>query len=520
MSVMELAKDAQPQQFDAEGPAAAAGALWQGYDSVSGKARGTAVLGELEPPQSGHSRVTYKVCTDLLTLSNTLEISQSLSVTYGKIASGSEKTDFVSNLNVTTYSVSIVVHARHVSGIESMKTVGLKEGISAPKDAASRKTFFLLYGDSFISSRTLGGEYIAVYTFYSRSKEEQDSLTAEMKAQGMWNGVSVDASLQAKIQSFTSSTQTRSSFSQMVTGIMNPSLPAADGIIGYALDFPNKKLDAPSILGFLTTGYQHVFGDFGKIPDNCLYFIGTGVIDGLTKSLVDVRQLQDQIGWLSAIYRFYGYGGDPSLPAASAAAKRDLVAIDGQMQIWENDPEPSGGFPELKLETPGLGTPALNFTFHRSDAYGGGGGGPFNDVDTSTYLELQTRIVSVQLRTGSWVDCLITTYQDSTGKKWTPNDGGDGGSLSATLQFMAGEFVSGVYGRAGSLIDNFNIESTGGGSIGGGRYGGPAFEWSVPKDSVVLGFAGRADSSLHQVQVYYATFDRTKWSGDNSGTPK
>ena len=267
----------QPQQFDAEGPAADAGALWQGYDSVSGRARGTAVLGTSEP-HDAHSRVTYKGCTDLETLSNTHENNQSLSVTYGKIAGGSEKTDFVSNLNITTYSVSIVVHARHVSGIESMDTVGLKEGFpGAQRFAASRRQFFLLYGDSFISSRTLGGEeYIAVYTFYSRSRQEQDSLTAEMQAQGMWDGVSVDASLQAKIKNFASSTQTRSSFSQMVTGILGLlrfRRPMASS--GTPMIFQRRSSMRHHILGFQTTGYQHVFGDFPVIFKEKLCFISS-----------------------------------------------------------------------------------------------------------------------------------------------------------------------------------------------------------------------------------------------------
>ena len=83
-----------------------------------------------------------------------------------------------------------------------MTTVTPNSGISTPTDNASRQQFFIRYGDSFISSRTLGGEYIAVYTFYSRSKQEQDTLTAEMQANGLLEGVNVDASLQTKIQNF------------------------------------------------------------------------------------------------------------------------------------------------------------------------------------------------------------------------------------------------------------------------------------------------------------------------------
>jgi Jacalin-like lectin domain len=521
MSVMELEKHARARQPVTE--SLVVSALGQGYDSVLGRALSTAVSGTVANT-SAIGKLSFKRITDLETLATSLDVSQSLSVTYGSIASGSEKTDFVSNLNLTTYSVSIIVHARHVSGIHALTDYALKTGISAPTNHEQRVQFFHGYGDSFISSLTLGGEYIAIYSFYSRSEQEQNQLVADLQLAGLYDGVQVNADLQAKISNFNSSTQTRTAFSQIVTGIKDPSLPSSDKICEYAEKFSSLPLTAPSILKFETTGYERVhpviIGGFGDIPKSRAYFVGTGVIDGLTKSLVAVRQLQDQIGWLSSIYQFYGYGDDTTLSAASRDAKEDLVAIDGQMQAWETDPEPAGGFPPLKLKTAKLGTPSLNCTFQQTDAYGGDGGGPFNDVDITTYLQLQTRIVNVRVQTGSWVDAVITIYQDSSGRQWTVKNGGNGGRLSAELKFMANESIASVYGRAGSgaggVVDNFNIVSTGGGSIGGGDYRGPEFEWSVPKDSVVLGFAGRSGAYLDQVRICYATFNPAKWSGPSA----
>ncbi len=498
---------AQQKNFAAAGPG---GAMFQGYDSVTGQARATAVSGGSQS-QGGSSTVVCKVCTDLETLAKSVQISQSLSVSYGPIGSVSEKTDFVSNLNVTTYSVSIVVYAQHVSATDQMTTVTPNNGVSTPTDKTSRQQFFVRYGDSFISSRTLGGEYIAIYTFYSRSKQEQDTLTADMQAQGLLDGVNVNASLQTKIQNFSSSTQTRSVFSQMISGLQNPSFPSSDGIINYALQFPSLTLDAPTIISFQTTGYEHVFGNFGDIPKNRAYFVGTGVIDGLTKYLVAVRQLLAQIGWLNSIYQFYGYSGDTNLGVIAPKAQSDLGAINTQMQAWESDPEPAAGFTLPTLQTANSGTPSLNYTVHYSVSQGGSGGGPFNDVSPSTYLQLQTRITNVQLRTGDVTDCLMTTYADSTGRQSATSHGGDGGSPSATLPLMPGEFISHIDGRSGEYVDQLNLTSSGGAKIGGGGGGGGAFSWDVPSNSVVLGFAGRCGRYLDQVQVVYATFAAAKW---------
>ena len=53
------------------------------------------------------------------------------------------------------------------------------------------KKFFNGFGDSFLSSVTTGGEYYAVYTFYTQTKTEQASLVSELKAKGMqYNEVS------------------------------------------------------------------------------------------------------------------------------------------------------------------------------------------------------------------------------------------------------------------------------------------------------------------------------------------
>jgi hypothetical protein len=485
-------------------------AVFEGYDSVTGAGRSTAVRGEIQTV-GGSSGVSYRVCEDISSLAQTLNISQSLSVSYASIGSLDEKMDFVRKLNVTTNSISIVVYARHVLGTDVVTNVAVSDGIKSPgNDNDAIREFFTSYGDSYLASRTRGGEYYAVYTFYSQTREEQQSLVIDMKAHGLYDGVTVDASLQTKLSTFTSTTRTRSALNQSISGIQNPKLPDGSGIVSYALSFPSMILDAPAIISFESNGYEHVpkFGAFGTLPANRNYFVGTGLVDGLTASLVRVQQLRNQIGWLQGIYRFYGYTGDTKLTPAAGTADADLAAINTQIQAWEKDPVQSFTAPSLpSLE---LGTPSLNYSIGYSPAYGGSGGAPFFDINPTTYIQQQTAITNIQLRSGNFIDALIVTYQGNSGPQQFKH-GGDGGNLSTPLTLLPGQRVTRINGRAGGVVDNITVTISDGRTVGGGGGGGGGYDWSVPTGSIALGFSGRSGEFLDQIQVIYATLGTATW---------
>ena len=207
--------------------------IFQGYESVNGLSLSTATTGNVVT-EGAASTVDYSVSIDSESLSQSLEIDQSLSVGFGPFGGGDEKMKCFQSLNVTTYSVTILVFARHSIGTSNVVDIALKSGVSAPTTNQEMISFFRGYGDAYTSSITQGGEYYAAYTFYSQTKEEQTSLVVDMKAKGIFDVVTVDASLQTKLNSYVSSTRTRVSFNQSVTGIRNPTLPDADHIIDYA----------------------------------------------------------------------------------------------------------------------------------------------------------------------------------------------------------------------------------------------------------------------------------------------
>jgi hypothetical protein len=486
-------------------------AVFQGYDSVTGRGLATVLTGETQTT-GGTSQVSYRVCTDMATLSEALEVNQSLSVSLGPFGSIDQKLQFIHNLKVTTNSVSIVVYAKHTMGSDTMTDAALKPGIKPPSSLSELRQFFRSYGDSFLGSRVRGGEYYAVYTFYSQTREEQTQLTLDMKAQGIFEGGSVDASLQTKISTFKSSTSTRSAFDQNISGILNPKLPTSDKIIQFAIDFPSIPLDAPAIIGFETSGYEHVpgFGSFQPIARNRDFFVGDSVVGGLTSKLVEVQQLENQITWIKNVYDFYGGYADAKLANVLVQAKADHGTINQLIRSYEEDPTQSFTMPKLPsldYGSPAMAVPQISLT----PSWGGDGGDPFNDVDLRTSIPQHTRVAAVGLRTGGLVDRLSTTYEN-VGGSWETRHGGGGGEDRGTLQLLPGQFITGVTGRSGGRVDHLKITISDGRTLEGGGGGGGPFSWSVPSGSFVLGFAGRSGANLDRIQVIFGAFRPSIWS--------
>jgi hypothetical protein len=483
--------------------------VFQGYDSVTGGGMATALTGETRTT-GGESSLHYRVCEDVDELAEALEINQSLSISFGPFGSIDEKMKLVQKLNVTTHSTSIVVYAKHTVGSETMTDVALKPGRTPPVGNAALKAHFRGYGDAFVSSITRGGEYYAVYTFYAQTRDEQTELEVEMKAQGLFEGVTLDAALQVKLNKFTSSSKMRVSVEQRISGILNPALPSADKIIDFAAKFSSLPLDSPTVIRFDTSGYERVpdFGDFQPIADNRDFFVGDEVVAGLTASLVKLEALQNQIAWLQRVYAYYGGHTDAKVNDVAAKAKSDLAALNKLLHGYHNDP--TAAFTAPGLASLAFGSPSLAYAINESPAQGGGGGAPFNDVDVLAFASRQTRVSALQLRTSSYVEKLHVVYQGAAGT-FEADHGGDAGTLTSVLTLLPGQFVTKIAGHSGTRVDNLQITVSDGRSVGGGGGAGGPFEWTVPKGSFVLGFAGRSGGNLDQIRVVYAGFQPATW---------
>lgn len=490
--------------------------VFQGYNSVLGQGLSTAVQGT-SVTTGARSEVYCSVSTTVEELAQSLSINQSLSVAFGSIGGADEKVEFMASLKVTTYSVSVTVYSRHSTGGTSFTDVAFKPGIKLPTDNVSANLFVRAYGDSFISSVQTGGEYMAVYTFYSQTREEQSSLVASLKANGIFDGVTVGGSLQTATNNFLKTVRVNYSFRQKVSGVRNPVLPMPSNFVDYAVKFPSISLDAPVVTAIAGTGYESVpdaGNAFDKVASNRTYFTGGGIDGGLTASLKTIIQSLNQMNWIAEIYAFYGGYSDPTLTTNTTTANTDITAIKTQMTDFAT--KATDYFPPLNLLSLENGTPVLKYSVSTSDYRGGGDGSPFDDVDISTYIQREyiqrkTRVFAIGMRSGKRVDQLRTSYIDDLGQATTKCHGTAGGSDRGTLQISEGVFITRIWGRSGSGFDQVNFRISDGRSIGGGGSGGSAFDWPTPSGKFVMGFSGRSGSEVDGLRAYYGQFQDANW---------
>jgi hypothetical protein len=508
---------------NARGPAA----IFQGYNSLFGDARSTALHGTSRTIGGG-SKVTCSVCTSAAEVASALEIDASLSVAYGPVASVDVKTKYMSSLNITTYSLSMIVRAKHTEGIETSIDVKLDPSVAVPSTDADIDAFVSGYGDSWVSEIVRGGEYFGTYTFFSETKEEQTALEASLHASGIYSGVTVNAGVEAKMSNFLKTANVRYTFNQEITGIANPSLPKPEQFIDYALSFPSLQLDSPTIIGFASSGYETVPGldrVFRKVAENRRYFtVGDSAHPvGLATNLAAIALIKNQASDIQTIYNFYSYTGDATLASRLATARSDFDAIVKQMRTFESAATTT--FPTLPLTSLKNGTPALNYDIGSSPDWGPSDiGKPFNDVDVRTYLKKMTRIAEVKLRGSSgFVEQIITTYEDANGVYPPIIHGNDTGTYTRPLHVLPGQSVQSVTARTHpakfkSLLEGLYISLSDGRSIiTGGTSGTLQPTWNRPSGSIVMGFHGRVGTAggtqnfIYQFGVDYAMLKPAKW---------
>lgn len=498
----------------------------QGYDSVNGDARQTALKGETA--STGANVIMYhRICTDLESLSQALQINQSLSVGMASVGSADEKMEFIHNLTVTTYSVSIVVYVSKIISTETVTNAWIKDDVAPPTDDAALNEFFQIYGDSYVSALTRGGEYYAVYTFHSQTQDEQTNVKATINAHGVVGGTSISTDLQIQLDDIRKSTQVYVEVQQGVRGVANLELPKDEEIVEFARTFPTRDLAAPVITSFQSAGYETIKGigtHFSKVKNNRLKFVGTKVKPGLSAKLAYVLMLKNQIDLLHQIYDFYGGHSDTTLDRVANEVDADLDAINNTMNDYSNDPTAELKHPALKSLSHKK-IPMLNYSTFYTPYYGSpdqGVGFPFDDVDNiGSYLQLRTHITSIQFWATDQVFKFVTRYAD-TSKESEKVHGGDFGTPSNVLSLQTGQYVQQITGTSAvNSTGNVSITSLGimatnsdgsnPSTVQGGIPAGGTFASSRPADTFVLGFRGRNRNELHSLGLVCAKFLDATW---------
>jgi hypothetical protein len=483
--------------------------LFTGYDSIaSGMLSASAVTGK-HGTEGGRNVVNIRVCESVSELADALEIDGSVSVGYLKAVNVTAKMKFMKSLNVTEKSVTIVVYAAVETGTWTVKDVTLK--IKPPANDAEAARFVKAYGDSFIKEATQGGEYYAVYTFRTTTQEEQRSLTASLKAEGIYSGVTAKAEVQTKITSFASKSSVDWTLKQEMTGITGISLPSEDKLVQFALDFSSKTMNRPVTTGFAVQYYENIpdFGDgFAKVTANRRYFLGE---KGMLANLARLKGIENQIKRLKAIYACYKFA-DPDLEAFKERVEADIAAIEDQVTAWRDNP--TGNFTKPPLPSLKEGEPVLDFVAHPVASFGQEGGGTFDFMSVGNAFRNQVRIASIRLSDGTWdgfhvIRRIEIEYASEKGR-WTAVHG-DNGNAREKFFLEDGQFISHMRIRFGRLIDALEIHTEDGRSTGAGGGGGTLSLWTPQPGVTILGFAGRAGAALDQIKIINGSLKKAKF---------
>lgn len=487
--------------------------LFSGYDSIDkGMLNESAVTGDLERG-GGRSVVKIRVCESLSELANALEIDSSLSVSYLKVANVTAKMKFMQKLNATARSISIVVYSSHESVTWTAKGVKLAQGVNAPANDDEAADFVDIYGDSYVSSATQGGEYYAVYTFHTETMTEQKELTASLKAKGIYTGVTAEAEVQTKLSSFLKTTSTSWTFDQEITGHANPKLPNQDELVKFAIDFPSKDLTSPVTTGFKVSGYEGVPGigrrKFGKIVENRDYFLGE---DGVLFSFARLRGIGNQIAWLKRIYATYNYTGDNELLDFERQVKEDVGKITKQITAYRRNP--AADFEKPALPSLDKGEPVLDFAAGQPASFGSENGGTFDFMSVGDAFRNQVRIASIRLADGNWdryhvIKRIEIEYNSEKGR-WAKSHG-DGGNSREKFALEDGQFPTLLKIRAAGVVDAIEVHLADGRSTSAGGTGGNLSEWRPGPGAVVLGFAGRAGAALDQIKIIHGALKKARY---------
>lgn len=489
--------------------------LFQGVDTVRGELRNTIVDGTFSTSQSAASQ-ELTVSVDYESFSKSTQIDQSASVGVG-LFSGTEKVQFTKTVERSSWAVNMVIRSTHIIGTTDSRNAHIDASGFNMRDPDARLEFFSRYGDSYYSSVTFGAEYLAIFTFNLSSESEQSSTMTSLGLSGLLSAVTFNADLQTKISSFFAKTSAQVTLRQTALGLGDTELPAFEDMIEFARKVPSLQVVSPAIIRSSVSGYETLLParTFDAIAANRSYFVGSNFAKGVYKDRTAISNMIGQLDTIHAVHDVYGHV-EQALKAAKQAAEEDLAKLDEQVEAYKSEPERVFSKPDL----PSLakGSPNLAYESGSSPAWGGTGGGAFDDIadvgNVGDFINLRRHIHSLRMYSGSYVRCLVVKYKGGSGGSEVEKIHGEQGDVRGHELFLEnGDWIGKLSGCSGAYVDQLGITLTPSGkSISAGvmRDLGK-IDWSPEVGQIVIGFRGYSGGHLDQIQAVWVRFLPTVW---------
>jgi hypothetical protein len=477
-------------------------------------------------------------------------------------------------LSICDTSVSVVVYSSVVTNSLVYDGCSLASGISEPQTTAECLAFYQQYGDSFVSAVTEGGEYMAIFVFYSQTQQDQKAVQASLSASGVVNvdssNVTLGATVGGGISETINNSNVRCGIYQSLLG-SNSQVPTDDGstpqafgeaIVNFAQDL-SSQVNQPVVFDYATQGYETLFSTFSQsfaaITLNRSMYTGS-----VGPNLAFLQALSTQYEWVANAYQTYGYSGDSTFTTNQSQLASDLQALSQWLTPVATNPTVASPLPQSLNPPQSLlnGVPVFTYKTPTQSTYGGtgGGGSPYQDINVgsaanassssssssteasgSASASVQSKssptvsgcstvassvntsglplplsslpvITAITLWGGDWMNQIQISYA-SLGGLAQFTHGEPGGSVSSPLDIGDGQFITSINGTAGDYINQLTLKTNASGSLTWPSKpdSAGAFAWPLPAGCVFVGFQGRSGSYLNSLEPIVIEIEPARW---------
>lgn len=503
------------------------GVMCQGYDSVQGKVLpATCVTGSVSST-GGTSTFQCVICYGSQEVADTLDVKSSLSVSYG-LNSLDVKVDYFHSLNLTDTCLSIVVYAKKTDTYSLTNAKLIDPAVPARASDEDLTHLVTTYGDSFVSSYNIGGEYYAVYTCFTSSREEFNSLEVAITAKGGMGALSGSTSNTTTVTNLTSSFTKKTSFNQKMFGLTSHPLPDEDGIVSFAAGLNALDICSPVITSISTTGLEGAAGfttglspNFDRVRRNRDYFN-----EQVMPFNVPLQALSNQIDTVLAFYNLRGHDtktNDPRILDVQKEVQEEIAAVRDVLRHYKYQPLVDYSGKRLNFNSLKNGSPSINLSLNQAK-FGNGTGNPqdvtyFSDnligVDPGS-----VDITYVKFTAGSWTrkpEDPAMTFQidvDYDGKQVVHGRRTDSTQFQEKVLSEGVKIVK-VSGRAEWWLVNLRFDFSDGTFIESTpQFGAPQCIYDTTDPNIhIYGFFGNDTLfALGSFGVYYYTIQPCLWS--------
>lgn len=488
---------------------------------------------------------------------------------------GGANTTLSNALSLSETSISVVVYSSVVTSSLVYDGCSLASGLSEPATTADCLSFYQDYGDSFVSAVTEGGEYMAIFVFYSQTDQDQKAVQASLSANGVVNvegsNVSLGATVGGGISQTINTTNVRCSIYQSVLG-STASLPAennsapeafVEAIITFAQDFGASQINQPVVFDYATQGYETLFATlsqgFNAITLNRSIYTGS-----VGPNLAYLQSLVTQYGWITTAYQTYGYTSDSTFLANQSQLSSDIQGLNQWLTPVAANPTIASPLSQSLNPPQSLlnGVPVFTYLTPTQPTFGGGDnwGSAYQDINVGSAANASTStssssttasgsatasvqskssptvsgsstvsssvntsglalplsslplVNSITLWGGTIINQIQIDYSSLAGAAQFTH-GGSGGNISTPLTLGSGVVITSISGTAGNCINQLDLQTSTSASLICPSHpeAAAAFAWTCPSGCAFIGFQGRSGAELNALQPIVIDIQPAKW---------